>query len=520
MASGRVKYSSPSILPGILSSLWLWLCLLILTVEILSPSQSQSHYEDWKPLLGLNSANATSVNRNLADHNAGRPEKHRAKRYLSGKLLHTFNGTSTFQLQRELQACGDISPNPGPKGKPNLKYPCSECHKSVRQNQDGIRCVQCSTWFPVKCLHMTDTIFKYYLKYPDIDWTCTLCALPSFSESFFMDSENEFSDSSFSSSEDQLNEELSYSAFSESSLSVGSTNQLQHSLEGTDGEGIVTNINSDDFYLHQFSKETRRGENMLNIAQLNICSIKNKIDEVRMLLQVCKFDILAITESHLDKSVGNKQLYIDNYRLMRRDRINGKKGGECIVYVANYLAAIQLRHLENPALEAIWIKLHRKTTSAAIGLVDRAPNENGFFDEFSKQVEQCRLKNKNLILIGDFNVNFLDQVANTGTDFSNNEATSTTNKLQSILSQFELSVVNKEPTRVTETSATLIDLVITNRPRWIKNSRVLDIGISDHKLVASTPSLKVTRPKPKIVETRNYKSFDEEKFQRDLQEAP
>ena len=179
--------------------------------------------------------------------------------YLSGKLLHTFNGTSTFQLQRELQACGDISPNPGPKGKPNLKYPCSECHKSVRQNQDGIRCAQYSTWFHVKCLHMTDTIFRYYLKYPDIDWTCTLCALPSFSESFFMDSENEFSDSSFSSSEDQLNEELSYSAFSESSLSVGSTNQLQHSLEGTDGEGIVTNINSDDFYLHQFSKETRRG---------------------------------------------------------------------------------------------------------------------------------------------------------------------------------------------------------------------------------------------------------------------
>ena len=130
------------------------------------------------------------------------------------------------------------------------------------------------------------------------------------------------------------------------------------------------------------------------------------------------------------------------------------------------------------------------------------------------------LLNKNLILIGDFNVNFLDQVANTGTDFSNNEAKSTTNKLQSILSQFELSVVNKEPTRVTETSATLIDLVITNRPRWIKNSQVLDIGISDHKLVASTLSLKVTRPKPKIVETRNYKSFNEEKFRRDLQEAP
>ena len=68
-----------------------------------------------------------------------------------------------------------------------------------------------------------------------------------------MGSENEFSDSSFSSSEDQLNEDLSYSAFSGVVFECWQyLNQLQHSLEGTDGEGIVTNINSDNFYLHQF----------------------------------------------------------------------------------------------------------------------------------------------------------------------------------------------------------------------------------------------------------------------------
>ena len=68
--------------------------------------------------------------------------------------------------------------------------------------------------------------------------------------------------------------------------------------------------------------------------------------------------------------------------------------------------------------------------------------------------------------------------------------------------------------------STLIDLVITNRPRWVINSRVLDIGISDHKLVTSTLSLKVTRPRPKIMEVRNYKLFKEEKFRSDLEQAP
>ena len=41
----------------------------------------------------------------------------------------------------------------------------------------------------------------------------------------------------------------------------------------------------------------------LILHNLIFAASKNKIDEIRMLLQVCKFDILAITESHLDKSV-------------------------------------------------------------------------------------------------------------------------------------------------------------------------------------------------------------------------
>ena len=153
MASGRVKYSSPSIL----SSLWLWLCLLILTVEILSPSQSQSHYEDWKPLLGLNPANATSVNRNLADHNAGRPEKHRAKRYLLVNcytllmVLVLFSYKGTPGLRRYFA-------KPRPERKPNLKYPCSECHKSVSRT----RCIMWPSVYLVPC--QVFTYDRYYFK--------------------------------------------------------------------------------------------------------------------------------------------------------------------------------------------------------------------------------------------------------------------------------------------------------------------------------------------------------------------
>ena len=194
--------------------------------------------------------------------------------------------------------------------------------------------------------------------------------------------------------------------------------------------------------------------------------------------------------------------------------------GVCIVYVASHLAAIQLRHLENPALEAIWIKMHTKATSFVLGLVYRAPNEATFFDEFTKQLESTWLKYKNLVLVGDFNVNFLDCNSYIENENPDTQIPPPTDRLKSILSQFGCSVVNKEPTRVTETTATLIDLVVTNNPKWIRKCRVLDLGISDHKLVSATLSLKATRPPPRIINTRNYKLLKKEKFQQEIQNAP
>ncbi|CAH3036625.1 unnamed protein product, partial [Pocillopora meandrina] len=82
--------------------------------------------------------------------------------------------------------CGDISSNPGPaKGKDKPKFPCGECSKPVRKNQDAILCSSCDTWSHAKCLKLTVTGFKYYLQHPDLEWTCAFCSLPKLSDSFF-----------------------------------------------------------------------------------------------------------------------------------------------------------------------------------------------------------------------------------------------------------------------------------------------------------------------------------------------
>ena len=64
--------------------------------------------------------------------------------------------------------------------------------------------------------------------------------------------------------------------------------------------------------------------NKLNIGQINICSLKNKMNEVKIMLETNQFDILAVCETHLSKKIGNRQLQVDGYRTIRRDRPDGR----------------------------------------------------------------------------------------------------------------------------------------------------------------------------------------------------
>ena len=77
----------------------------------------------------------------------------RGNSYLKSRV-HTANGTSSFQFDR-IALCGDVHPQPGPAVK--VKYPCKECQRNVRSNQNAILCANCETWSHAKCLRLTNT---------------------------------------------------------------------------------------------------------------------------------------------------------------------------------------------------------------------------------------------------------------------------------------------------------------------------------------------------------------------------
>ena len=78
-----------------------------------------------------------------------------------------------------------------------------------------------------------------------------------------------------------------------------------------------------------------------------------------------------------------------------------------------------------------------------------------------------------------------------------------------------------DPTCVTKSSSSSIDVILTNKKRSLKNSRTVSTGINDfHKMTITTLRTSYERLKPITIKYRSYKHFNENHFLHDLRIAP
>ena len=64
---------------------------------------------------------------------------------------------------------------------------------------------------------------------------------------------------------------------------------------------------------------------------------------------------------------------------------------------------------------------------------------------------------------------------------------------------------------------TCIDLIVTNQPSCFQHSKVFEMGLSDiHLLTVTEFKMSFQKLQPKIINYRDYKSFDNEKFRSDI----
>ena len=93
-------------------------------------------------------------------------------------------------------------------------------------------------------------------------------------------------------------------------------------------------------------------------------------------------------------------------------------------------------------------------------------------------------------------------------------------KLVDFCNRFCLSNRINEPTRVTKTSKSLIDVLLTSHAECYATSGSLHLGLSDHDLIFTVRKNKNSRPKPRLIEFRSMKNFNLPDFLADLKRVP
>jgi len=90
----------------------------------------------------------------------------------------------------------------------------------------------------------------------------------------------------------------------------------------------------------------------LKISHINVNGLLHKLLDIKALIRSIKFDILAITESHLSEDISDDEIAITGYKTAQRDRNDGLKGGVTVIYFAEY----ECQDINvNNSLEAAWI---------------------------------------------------------------------------------------------------------------------------------------------------------------------
>ena len=246
------------------------------------------------------------------------------------------------------------------------------------------------------------------------------------------------------------------------------------------------------------------------LASLNITSLVKHIDELRIYLSNNVIDVLAINETRLDSTVGDNEVHIPGYEIVRRDRdSNGRFGGGVCFYIRSCINFSVRHDLSFEQLENLCISVNKpRAKPFLITTWYRPPNSPvAMFNYFEILLGMLDSENIEYYLMGDFNC-----------DLSSTVLDHDSKSLMDIADLYNLSQLINEPTRITDSSSTLLDHIFTNTPDKVVCSGVSHVSISDHSLIYAFRKLSVgsSTGVHSSINYRKFKNFDSTKFRNDI----
>ena len=249
------------------------------------------------------------------------------------------------------------------------------------------------------------------------------------------------------------------------------------------------------------------------LAHLNINSLQNKFDELQLIMNKLKAEILVLTETKIDSSYPNSQFTLTNYKIYRKDRSKG--GGGVLIYVSSKFPSKRLNLQKSyKTIEILAVEVRMGNALIAVLGIYRPPRNTGenYFktleDELNQLLSWAASKCQTIVITGDLNLDRLRPNEREG------------RLLIDLEEIFNLKCLINEATRVTVKTQTLLDVIVTNTPDLFGVASVTDLGLSDHKLVYSF--LKKSPAKQyeaKVIKCRSTKHLNREELSRDLNDT-
>ena len=248
----------------------------------------------------------------------------------------------------------------------------------------------------------------------------------------------------------------------------------------------------------------------LRIAHINVNSLRNKVEEISILINGENINILAVSETHLDGSITDMGVNISGYNIFRNDR--NIFGGGVAIYIQSHIPARVRSDLMVLGIEALWLEIHLAHCKPfVIGCVYRPPSSNvQYLEELCSMLIRVTDMAKETFVMGDLNIDWLS------------ESCPLRKKLNATALICNLTQMVNKPTRVFcndagHTSATCIDHIFINNTDLCSKAVSVSVGFTDHNIVAIVRKTKTPKAGPKVLHKRLYRRFCENDFIKDIE---
>ncbi len=353
---------------------------------------------------------------------------------------------------------------------------CAVCSRCVKKNQRKLMCCLCKKFAHKCCSELTVKEFRN--KDSTLFWHCSSCNSNIHLPFNHISDEREYLLELYRFFEDQTLVKYDLAHFEHLKYDPTVT---ENSLPADD-----CNCNSSYYSTDDLNKCDVINSNNLTLLNANTRSLYKNFDSLKDFLSEIDvdFNIIGIVETWF-KDQPHEYFYLNGYNLETCNRKDKKGGGVCLYIDENVVYHVRndLNGVKHPAnTESLFIEVvNNKTQNIVIGNIYRPPGQN--IADFNQYIDTLLNKitkheNKILYIMGDFNINLL-----------NDDIHSPTSEFIDTLSSYSLYPSITRPTRITSTSATLIDNIFTNNFAK-QTSGIILADISDHLPIFMSTDLK------------------------------